>query len=76
MALGAGRSTKDARTAAAITGQELRAMGLTTNFAPDADVNVNPLNPVIGTRSFSSDPCAGRRDRRGAGARATRRTAA
>lgn len=56
MALGAGRSTADARTAAAITGQELKAMGVNTNFAPDADVNVNPLNPVIGTRSFSSDP--------------------
>ncbi len=56
MALGAGRSTQDARTAAAITGKELRAMGITTNFAPDADTNVNPLNPVIGTRSFSSDP--------------------
>ena len=56
MALGAGRSAEDARTAAAITGLELRAMGLTTDFAPVADVNVNPLNPVIGTRSFSSDP--------------------
>ena len=56
MALGAGRSTADARTAAAITGQELKAMGINTNFAPDADVNVNALNPVIGTRSFSSDP--------------------
>lgn len=56
MALGAGRSTADARTAAAITGEELRAMGVNTNFAPDADVNVNPLNPVIGTRSFSSKP--------------------
>ena len=56
MALGAGRSTNDARTAAQITGAELRAMGITTNFAPDADVNVNPLNPVIGTRSFSADP--------------------
>jgi beta-N-acetylhexosaminidase len=56
MALGAGRSVSDARTAAAITGQELRAMGVNTNFAPDADVNVNALNPVIGTRSFSSDP--------------------
>ena len=31
-------------------------MGINTDFAPDADVNVNPLNPVIGTRSFSSDP--------------------
>ncbi len=28
----------------------------TTDFAPVADVNVNPLNPVIGVRSFSSDP--------------------
>ena len=56
MALGAGRSTDDARTAAAITGKELRAMGVTTNFAPVADTNVNPLNPVIGTRSFSSSP--------------------
>jgi len=56
MALGAGRSTADARTAAAITGQELKAMGVNTDFAPDSDVNVNALNPVIGTRSFSSDP--------------------
>lgn len=56
MALGAGRSAQDARAAAAITGTELRAMGITTNFAPVADTNVNPLNPVIGTRSFSSSP--------------------
>ena len=56
MALGAGRSAADARTAAAITGQELKAMGVNTNFAPDSDVNVNALNPVIGTRSFSADP--------------------
>lgn len=56
MALGAGRSADDARTAAAITGEELRAVGINTNFAPVADVNVNPDNPVIGVRSFSSDP--------------------
>src|SRR6476661_5992896 len=56
MALGAGRSTADARTAARITGEELKAMGVNTDFAPDSDVNVNALNPVIGTRSFSSDP--------------------
>ena len=56
MALGAGRSVDDARAAAAVTGQELKAMGVNTDFAPDADVNVNALNPVIGTRSFSSDP--------------------
>ncbi|MGP4018315.1 glycoside hydrolase family 3 protein [Saccharopolyspora sp. 5N708] len=56
MALGAGRSVDDAGRAAAITGQELRAMGLNQNFAPSGDVNVNPANPVIGVRSFSSDP--------------------
>jgi beta-N-acetylhexosaminidase len=56
MALGAGGSAPDARTAAAITGRELLAMGVNTDFAPVCDVNVNPLNPVIGTRSFSSHP--------------------
>ncbi|GAA0603395.1 glycoside hydrolase family 3 protein [Kribbella sandramycini] len=56
MALGAGRSAADARTAAAITGRELKALGIRQDYAPVADVNVNPLNPVIGTRSFSSDP--------------------
>jgi beta-N-acetylhexosaminidase len=56
MALGASRSTDDAARSAAITGQELRAMGLNQNFAPSGDVNVNPANPVIGVRSFSSDP--------------------
>ncbi|MDQ3402617.1 MAG: glycoside hydrolase family 3 protein [Actinomycetota bacterium] len=56
MALGAGRSTEDAHTAAAITGRELRAVGINQNFAPIADVNVNEANPVIGVRSFGSDP--------------------
>lgn len=56
MALGAGRSTRDAEEAARITAQELRAMGINQNFAPDADVNSNPANPIIGVRSFSSDP--------------------
>lgn len=56
MGLGAGRRTADAELAARITGQELRAVGIQQNFAPDADVNVNQDNPVIGSRSFSSDP--------------------
>lgn len=56
MALGANGSEKDARKAAAITGRELLAMGIHQNNAPVADVNVNPDNPVIGVRSFSSDP--------------------
>ncbi|MEU8227911.1 glycoside hydrolase family 3 N-terminal domain-containing protein [Kribbella sp. NPDC048915] len=56
MALGATRSTNFARSAGAIAGRELKALGITTDFAPDADVNMNPLNPVIGVRSASSDP--------------------
>ncbi|WP_438801127.1 glycoside hydrolase family 3 protein [Amycolatopsis magusensis] len=56
MALGAGRSAEDAKKLAQINGRELRAMGINQNFAPVADVNSNPLNPVIGTRSFSSRP--------------------
>ena len=56
MAHGATRNTDDARTAAGITGRELKAMGIRENYAPVADVNVNALNPVIGVRSFSSDP--------------------
>ena len=35
---------------------ELSAAGITLNLAPVADINVNPLNPVIGVRSFGSDP--------------------
>lgn len=56
MAIGAGRSTRDAKTLATINGRELRAMGINQNFAPVSDVNSNPDNPVIGARSFSSNP--------------------
>ena len=56
MALGATRSATDAERAAEIIGTELEAMGISWNFAPVADVNVNPANPVIGVRSFSEDP--------------------
>ncbi|MGH3385101.1 MAG: glycoside hydrolase family 3 protein [Nocardioidaceae bacterium] len=56
MALGATRDTEGARDLAAIQGVELAAQGVTQNFAPVADVNVNPANPVIGVRSFGSDP--------------------
>ena len=37
-------------------GQELNAMGIHMNLAPVVDVNTNPRNPVIGYRSFGSDP--------------------
>ena len=36
-------------------GTELAAVGVTLDLAPDADVNSNPHNPVIGTRSFGAD---------------------
>jgi beta-N-acetylhexosaminidase len=55
MALGAGRSTGDTYDAGQISGKELRAIGINRDFAPDADVNVNAQNPVIGVRSFGSD---------------------
>ncbi|MFJ4922050.1 glycoside hydrolase family 3 protein [Streptomyces sp. NPDC088725] len=58
MALGAGRSHDGAREAARIAGAELSAMGINQDYAPDADVNVNPANPVIGVRSFGADPQA------------------
>ncbi|MGA6224043.1 glycoside hydrolase family 3 protein [Streptomyces umbrinus] len=58
MALGAGGSRTDARTAGRIGGAELRAMGVRQDYAPVADVNVNPANPVIGVRSFGADPQA------------------
>ncbi|MGV8969587.1 MAG: glycoside hydrolase family 3 protein [Microbacteriaceae bacterium] len=37
-------------------GWELRSVGVNLNFAPDADINSNPLNPVIGVRSFGAEP--------------------
>ncbi|WP_410615379.1 glycoside hydrolase family 3 protein [Amycolatopsis sp. lyj-109] len=56
MAISAGRDTKRATQAATILGRELRAVGINQDFAPDADVNSNPVNPVIGVRSFSGRP--------------------
>ncbi|RIH82589.1 Beta-hexosaminidase [Calidithermus terrae] len=56
MAIGA---TGDAGLAEAVggaVGRSLIALGINWNFAPSLDVNTNPLNPVIGDRSFGSDP--------------------
>jgi beta-N-acetylhexosaminidase len=57
MALGATRRKTDSYDAAHVTATELGALGINQNYAPVADVNINPLNPVIGVRSFgeSSD---------------------
>lgn len=42
--------------AAAYIGSYLKQYGFNTDFAPDADVYLNPENTVIGSRSFGSDP--------------------
>ena len=47
---------RSVRTAATIAATELRALGVNWNFAPVADVNDEPTNPIISNRSFSSDP--------------------
>ncbi|MFO8043370.1 MAG: glycoside hydrolase family 3 N-terminal domain-containing protein [Alkalispirochaeta sp.] len=39
-----------------VMGRELRSLGITMNFAPVGDVQTNPDNPVIGSRSYGSDP--------------------
>jgi len=56
MALGATGDPRLSRASYRVTGRELRAIGINTDYAPDGDVNVNPANPVIGVRSFGSDP--------------------
>jgi beta-N-acetylhexosaminidase len=55
MALGAGRSAAEAYDSAEVIGEELEAVGVTQDYAPVADVNINPNNPVIGIRSIGSD---------------------
>lgn len=52
MALTADGDPADIEAAARITGEQLRAIGVNVNFAPVVDVNNNPHNPVIRTRSF------------------------
>lgn len=46
----------NARKAGEYIGQYLSEYGFTMDFAPDADVNTNPENIVIGDRAFGSDP--------------------
>src|SRR5436190_2218262 len=58
MAAGATGNQRDAYTIGRIAAREGRAVGIHVNFAPDADVNNNPLNPIINTRSFGEDPHA------------------
>ncbi len=56
MALGAAGDTALARAMGYVTGAETRAIGIHMGYAPVADVNNNPLNPIISVRSFGEDP--------------------
>jgi beta-N-acetylhexosaminidase len=56
MAFGAAGNLGYAEAFGRITAQEARAIGVHWNFFPDADVNSNPANPIINTRSFGEDP--------------------
>ncbi len=58
MAFGAAGEERLAFEAGRVTGEESRALGIHVNFAPVADVNDNPRNPVINTRSFGENPAA------------------
>src|SRR5215470_2181539 len=56
MAVAAGDHPKDAYTMGKITALEARATGVQWVYAPDADVNNNPGNPIVNTRSFGENP--------------------
>jgi beta-glucosidase-like glycosyl hydrolase len=56
MAFGAAGDAALVREASRLTAREARALGVHVNFAPVADVNNNPRNPVINIRSFGEDP--------------------
>jgi beta-N-acetylhexosaminidase len=56
MAFGATGKLDEVEQSGRITAQEARAIGVHWNFFPDADVNSNPANPIINTRSFGEDP--------------------
>ncbi len=56
MAIGATGSEELSYQMASAMAEELKTVGFNTVFAPDLDVNSNPKNPIIGIRSFGSDP--------------------
>ena len=56
MAFGAIGNTDYAEKFGAITAEESRAIGIHWNLFPVADVNINPANPIINTRSFGENP--------------------
>lgn len=55
MAVAAAGDSENAETIGRYMGEELRALGINIDFAPVADINSNPDNPVIGTRSYGDN---------------------
>lgn len=53
--VGASGNSNDAKKMGKTIGGYLKDYGFNMDFAPDADVNTNPNNPIIGSRAFSSD---------------------
>jgi beta-N-acetylhexosaminidase len=58
MAVGATGNPGYARRQGVLTAHEARALGVQQVYAPVADVNNNPANPVINVRSYGEDPAA------------------
>jgi beta-glucosidase-like glycosyl hydrolase len=56
MGVGAGGQESDAYAMGRIIAEEGRALGVHLTFSPVADINNNPANPIINTRSFGGDP--------------------
>src|SRR5579884_3199015 len=56
MAFAAARDLEDTKFEGAYTAAEARAVGVNWIFAPDADVNNNPDNPIINVRSYGENP--------------------
>ncbi|MFW6160267.1 MAG: glycoside hydrolase family 3 protein [Acidobacteriota bacterium] len=56
MSLGAIGSAEAAYAMGKVTAVEARSVGIHITYAPVVDVNINPLNPIINTRSFGEEP--------------------
>ncbi|AJS61394.1 glycoside hydrolase [Paenibacillus sp. IHBB 10380] len=56
MALGATANTEYSFKAGSVNASELLSLGINMNLAPCLDINNNPMNPIIGIRSFGEDP--------------------
>jgi beta-glucosidase len=55
-AIGSLDNEEDTRAAARLTAMEAQKLGVNWVYGPDCDLDIEPDNPIIGTRSFGSDP--------------------